>query len=989
MTPGEWSEVKRCFEKAMEMSRGDREQFLKTQPPAIRDEVSRLFGELDEAGDFLSEPIWHAQGLLGDTGLRFAPGEVILDRFEIRALLGVGGMGEVYEAYDRQLNERVAIKTMLPSLRFEKQFVDLFRTEVRRARRITHPNVCRIHELFEQTGEAGRLFFTMELIDGQSLLARLRDQGRISPLEARDIARQIAAGLDAAHRAGLVHRDLKPANVLLTQQGRAVITDFGLAMPSLRGTNESTPGSAQELSSGGTLRYQAPEQLDGAPASTAADIYALGLVLYELVTGAFPFDSSSPMLEITRRLTTNPVPPSQRVNDLPVGWNRAILACLERDPARRPRTTPEVIGLLEGSGREVARHWMKRRPARRHLLLAGIGAGGLAFWWRSRTTAPPQQRFVVLADPVGLKDAPHYASALRQAILTGLESSPNLRPYPGWRVRAAQALLGHDASDPVSSELAHAVAARDRVQYVGTGLVRLDGNNVVLQFQIEQAGTGGVVARGSESSGVEDGLAAAADRLVREIRRQAGDLESAIAATAPLERVTTKSFIALSRLSEGLRYYEEGKNDQALALFRSAAEIDPEFAMAYEYQALVYSSAGQEQIGFPLAAKAHALRLRATERERLQIDALRDVFEGNYEKSLEAYRSLIALYPDEPRVLRQLAHQYSLAGRLEEASAAARQAQALEPKPLARAAYALTLAQEGQLDAVDQLTRGAAAADGRLLGWAEGLVAMQRGDIAKANAGFQRFSEIVGQQSHAALFQAGARLLSGNWREALEMVQASAESALVRQDHLYESRHHHLAGWIAIALQERATAEPHAAKLAALPAEPWNLDGLRFAAHVGWGTDGKWTDVAAAKLDEVRRNHPGSRAQAFWSEAQGLLLWRRGNVEEGRALLRQADALWPDSWSAWWLGRVLAAAGSYTAAIVPLERLVRRPGQAFRWHATAVWMEAHLWLARCSNGKDAQQWYDRYLALGRGQSSFPRSREAAAERSKTGTKNTN
>ena len=267
----------------------------------------------------------------------FAPGAMVADRYRVVSLLGRGGMGEVYGADDLKLGQRVALK-FLPTQHGKNQsWRDQFYAEVRMARQVSHPNVCRVYDVGDSDG---RLFLSMEFVDGEDLASLLRRIGRLPDDKAVEIAQQLCSGLGAAHRSGVLHRDLKPANVMIDGKGRARITDFGLAIAADSADTKASPA--------GTPGYVAPELFSGAAPSVQSDLYALGLVLYELFTGKKAFDASS-LAEFYRKQTeTNPTPPSSVVKNFDPVVERAILRCLDRDPAQRPRSALSVAASLPG-----------------------------------------------------------------------------------------------------------------------------------------------------------------------------------------------------------------------------------------------------------------------------------------------------------------------------------------------------------------------------------------------------------------------------------------------------------------------------------------------------------------------------------------------------------------------------------------------------------------------------------------------------------------
>jgi serine/threonine-protein kinase len=274
----------------------------------------------------------------GDRAPRFLPGAVLAGRYRIFGLVGSGGMGEVYRADDLKLAQPVALKFLPQRLERDPQRLARFLGEVKTARRVAHPNVCRVYDVTEIDGQH---CLSMEYVDGEDLASLLRRIGRLPEDKALQIARQICAGLAAAHELGIVHRDLKPANVMIDSRGTARITDFGLA-----GLVEEIRGAEVRA---GTPAYMSPEQLAGREVSFKSDIYALGLVLYELFTGKPAFERAESVAELARaRQESLPTRPSRVLDSLDPAVERVILRCLEPDPARRPSGALAVAVALPG-----------------------------------------------------------------------------------------------------------------------------------------------------------------------------------------------------------------------------------------------------------------------------------------------------------------------------------------------------------------------------------------------------------------------------------------------------------------------------------------------------------------------------------------------------------------------------------------------------------------------------------------------------------------
>ena len=260
-------------------------------------------------------------------------------RYRIVGLLGRGGMGEVYRADDIKLGSPVALKFLPRRLADDPVRREQLFSEVRTARQVAHPNVCRVFDIGEADPDGGRHFLSMEYIDGEDLASLLLRIGRLPPDKALDIARQICAGLAAAHERGVLHRDLKPANIMLDGRGRVRITDFGLAVA-------ASAARADDIS--GTPLYMSPQQLAGKSASVSSDIYALGLVLYELYTGKRAFSASSLAELIARKESEVPPAPSELIRDIDPAVDRAILRAIARDPASRPASVAKLAAALPG-----------------------------------------------------------------------------------------------------------------------------------------------------------------------------------------------------------------------------------------------------------------------------------------------------------------------------------------------------------------------------------------------------------------------------------------------------------------------------------------------------------------------------------------------------------------------------------------------------------------------------------------------------------------
>jgi hypothetical protein len=336
---------------------------------------------------------------------RFVPGQILAERYRIVALLGKGGMGEVYRADDLRLGQAVAMKFLPEAVAHDGAALARFHREVRLARQVSHPNVCRVFDIGETSGLP---FLTMEYVDGEDLASLLRRIGRLPQDKAVEISRQLCAGLAAAHEAGVLHRDLKPANVMLDKRGKVRITDFGLA---------GLAGPGDDQMRGGTPAYMAPEQLAGKAATAVSDIYSLGLVLYEIFTGRRAFESSNLGDLVRQHQSATPTNPSKLVEGLDPLIERVIMRCLEAEPHSRPSSALQVAAALPGGDPLAAALAAGETPSPEMVAAAG-GEGALspkAAWAMLLATMAIAAAIVALAPystDLGLAPPRKTASAL-------------------------------------------------------------------------------------------------------------------------------------------------------------------------------------------------------------------------------------------------------------------------------------------------------------------------------------------------------------------------------------------------------------------------------------------------------------------------------------------------------------------------------------------------------------------------------------------------
>lgn len=473
MTPELWQRLKPLFHAALKRNTEDRATFIADacgDDAELKDNLTRLVCAAEQNTGTIDRPVVHR---LPTEPARFRPGEVISERFRIVRPIGSGGMGEVYEAEDLQLG-RVALKTIRYDATYSSETFDRFRQEVQLARKVTGPQVCRIHEFYQLPARENRpitAFLTMEYLEGITLSEKIRNDGPLPPKLALRIAVDLCDGLSLVHAKGIIHRDLKSANIMLCGQDdnlRAVLMDFGLARD-FRVTDTSTPEMAHVPRHVGTLAgdimgtpaYMAPEQFEGKPTSPVTDIYALGIVLYELVTGLHPYAAPAPLAAAIRR-AQHTAPPSSLNHAISRKWDRVIHQCLQYEPAERFQSAGEVAAVLRAGPANIS-HLREDRPWLFRIactLIAAVTAWGIFSWWQMRQYyhADPES-LNLYNNGLSLIREGNYAEATRVLEATLKKDSHFAMAH----ARLAEAMYDLDFQGNAQHELLTALPGRNRL----------------------------------------------------------------------------------------------------------------------------------------------------------------------------------------------------------------------------------------------------------------------------------------------------------------------------------------------------------------------------------------------------------------------------------------------------------------------------------------------------------------------------------------------
>jgi len=682
VTSERWRRLQDLFDNVMQSPPEERDSRLQEVESELRDdalfrELRRLVLHAEPESGFL-DPIPGAETvarLVRTEGIQ--PGTLVEGRFEILRPLGRGGMGEVFEAQDRVLRERVAIKTIGPELARDAKLIERFHREVRVARRVTHPNICRIHDFGEHEGTP---FLSMELLEGETLAKRL-ERGPLSSKEWDSVARQLFEALRAAHAAGVIHRDLKPSNLMMSAD-RLVVLDFGLACPVLPAEEESLTRTGALM---GTLDWMAPEQLQG-DSDERSDLYSAALILVAaLQERPFPGNTRG-LAGALRRATGDTDFRILLPEGLPRRRRAMLLQCLERDPKRRSQSAAEVLASL--TERAAIRPWRVSRRLRGPL---AAGAGILILMMSLFAVGIRYFQYPGLK-PGSLILVATTVNATGEGRLDGMTSvlRASLEQSSKYNVWDANQRLGtvlrtmrrSPESTPDTRDWRE-IAYREQVPLVVFSTVSPSGDGYVLTIHCEQTGKDPQVPVGSRDHMVRaagpNGLFEAAREAVAWIRKTAGEEMSDIAAYNRLpQEITSSSWEALELFGRSQVLSASGRAAEAIPVLRRSVELDPGFAMAYMRLGDILNAQRQTEEGFSCWRMAISLARsqHLSKHEQLNIESRYAIEIGDFAKAEPVLREWVFHFPNDPLGYQLLASCLLDLGRYPEAIDLARKAQA-------------------------------------------------------------------------------------------------------------------------------------------------------------------------------------------------------------------------------------------------------------------------------------------------------------------------
>jgi eukaryotic-like serine/threonine-protein kinase len=657
LTPEQWNEVKELFDAALAQPALERSSFLRRvcSEDAIIREAERLLAYHTEGGELPFGVLQNVPPIGQAKEQSFSPGEVLASRFKVIQFLARGGMGEVYQAEDLELHEQVALKTIRPEILSDPHALDRFKREVHLAKQVTHPNICRIFDLFRHATSADTsiVLVSMELLRGETLATHLERVGKMTAIEATPIALQMANGLGAAHELGILHRDFKPGNVVLIPGAKGIrvaITDFGLALQPGDDSSQNV-----KLTTGGqmgTPAYMSPEQVEGRELTPASDVYSLGLVLYEMVTGARPFDDPTPLTMAVRRLKETPASPRTLAPDLDEKWDKLILRCVERDITRRFATADEVSKAIKG---ETSIAIPKPRPRARLawslvvIAVILIGLGGL--YHRSyKNKRLTDKDTIVLADFANTTGDAVFDDTLKTALAVSLRQSPFLSVLSEGRVAGTLKLMTLPHGTKLTPDVTREVCQRAGSKAYIAGSIAGLGSQYVITLKAVNCQNGDTLAQEIATAASKEKVLDSLGDEVSKLRAELGEsLTSVQKFDVPLAEATTSSLEALKAFSQGGKAFVAEGEAAALPLHQRAIELDPNFAIAYRSVGADYFGLGELGRASEYYTKAFQLRDRAGEREKLYIAAgYYTTATGQLDKALQVYEQEMRDFPRDP-----------------------------------------------------------------------------------------------------------------------------------------------------------------------------------------------------------------------------------------------------------------------------------------------------------------------------------------------------
>jgi eukaryotic-like serine/threonine-protein kinase len=859
------------------------------------------------------------------------PGSMLGDRYEILQLLGQGGMGAVYKARDVELDRMVALKLIRPDLASHPEILRRFKQELILAREVTHRNVIRIYDLGQASGLR---YITMEYVEGRDLRALLREKGKLTPEEAVPMFLQIAAALEAAHRAGVVHRDLKPQNILVDKDGRVYVMDFGVAR------SLETPGMTQTGALMGTPEYMSPEQAKGMKVDARSDLFSLGIIFYEMLSGVSPFKADTAMATMFKRTQERALPLVETGNGVPAFLSDIVSKCLEIDPDKRfgsAREMAQQLEILQGSSgvsssassaiilptRRSAPYW-KWASACLAILLVTTMVG-------FRVKGPPKPKVahapvsVLVADFTNHTGDPIFDDTLEPMFNVALEGASFVNAFNrGTARRLAQKLP--NPTYKLDEQPARLVALSQGVSTVITGEVSRRGDSYNVSAIGLDVSTGNVIAKSEVTVANKEGVLASIPKLVAPIRNALGDTTPV---SAQLERAggafTAASLEVAHQYGLAMEQQFAGKTEEALRSFAKAAELDPNFARAYSGMtsaAIKLDRQGDAEKYIKLAME-HVDRM--TDRERYRVRGLYYGTAGNWQKCAEEYSELVKGYPGDNIGHNNLAVCLSELRNLPKAVEEARRDAEMNPNATARANLSLFSSyagdfQGGEREAREVQQRYPTSESGYL---ALALAQLGQGQLSQTAETYSKLEKLSPHgASMSAWGLADLALYQGRFRDAVRLLEKGASSDLGAKSNDAAAEKFAALAYTQLWMQRKGPAMA-ASEKALANSQTVKIRFLAAKVFVETGQQTKAQKLATGLASEVQ-----TEAQADAKIIEGDLALKRGDARQAIKSLTEANTLL-DTWlGRFELGRAYLEANAFAEADSEFDQCLRRRGEA-------------------------------------------------------------